>query len=313
MRGAVSGRERVLDVSLAPLPGEGEPARAITVWHDVTERERLLEQIVAERSRLRTVIESITDAFVAYDRDWRFLALNRIAEETVFRRPAEELIGKVVWELYPGSIDGPYGTAARKAVAEGKPAHFEVPSRILDGRWYEAHLYPREDGLDAYLRDITDRKRAEARLEFLASFPELNPNPVVEVDLAAQRVSYANPAARRTFPDLPEGGLEHPWLSGVEPIAAALLSTGGSATSREVQAGSSWYSQTLNLVPPGGLLRIYAVDVTRRVEAVAEEKKRTAELRQLNRTLNALSRSSLALSRATDEQDYLHEVCSIVV
>ena len=288
MGGAVSGRERMLDVSLARLAGAGEPAGVISVWHDVTERERLLSQIVAERSRLKTVVDSITDAYVSYDRQWRFLGLNRVAEELVFRRLAGELVGKVVWELYPHVADGPFGTLARQASAEGKPVHFEIPSRIVDGRWFEAHVYPREEGIDVYLRDITERKRTEARLVFLASFPELNPNPVVEVDLLARRVRYANPAARGVLPDLPENGLEHPWLSGVDAIAAELLATGGSATTREVPVGASWFSQTLNLVPQGGPLRIYGTDVTRRVEAIAELTCRAAELRRSEAVLRGI-------------------------
>ncbi len=51
-------------------------------------------------------------------------------------------------------------------------------------------------------REIAERKRAEARLAYLASFPERNPNPIMEVDLDGV-VRYVNPAGLRLFPDLP--------------------------------------------------------------------------------------------------------------
>jgi PAS domain S-box-containing protein len=49
------------------------------------------------------------------------------------------------------------------------------------------------------------------------------------------------------------------------------------------------------------------------VNDVTERNKKEAELRQLNRTLRALSRSDQALMHARSEQAYLDEVCSIVV
>jgi PAS domain S-box-containing protein len=44
--------------------------------------------------------------------------------------------------------------------------------------------------------DITARKQAEKEIRRLASFPELNPNPVLEVDEEG-RVIYANPVAQK--------------------------------------------------------------------------------------------------------------------
>ena len=55
----------------------------------------------------------------------------------------------------------------------------------------------------------------------------------------------------------------------------------------------------------GGII-IFSEDIT-------DRKARDTELRRLNRTLEALNSSSHAMSRAEREQDYLEEVCSIVV
>jgi len=65
------------------------------------------------------------------------------------------------------------------------------------------------------LVDITGRKQIEAELSRLASFPRLNPNPVVEVDFLGQ-VYYSNPAAEHMFPDLRITALDHPWLADLE-------------------------------------------------------------------------------------------------
>ncbi len=62
------------------------------------------------------------------------------------------------------------------------------------------------------LADITARRLAEAQVKRLASFPILNPRPVVEVDVAGH-VHFCNPVAEQMFPDLYQRGVEHPWLA----------------------------------------------------------------------------------------------------
>jgi len=49
------------------------------------------------------------------------------------------------------------------------------------------------------LRDREKRRQAEAELVHLAAFPELNPNPIVELDENG-KLFYLNPAAKTDFP-----------------------------------------------------------------------------------------------------------------
>ena len=50
-------------------------------------------------------------------------------------------------------------------------------------------------------------------LRRLASFPEQNPDPVIEIERNGA-VSYLNPIARERFPDLEREGISHPALDG---------------------------------------------------------------------------------------------------
>jgi signal transduction histidine kinase len=183
--------------------------------NDLKEVQSKLECTVVEvavaKDRLETVLASITDAYLVLDSDWRFVQVNPVAEKEAFARPASELLGKVIWDVFPQTRGGEVYEQYHAAVASGRPVHLEAKSRILD-KWGEIHAYPRAGRLEVYLREITARKEAEARLGYLASFPERNPNPVVEADLEGN-VRYANPAALRLFPDLDGQGPAHPWLA----------------------------------------------------------------------------------------------------
>ena len=51
----------------------------------------------------RTILESITDAFVSLDRDWRFTYVNGEAERLNQMR-REDMLGKNHWEIYPAAV-----------------------------------------------------------------------------------------------------------------------------------------------------------------------------------------------------------------
>ena len=68
-----------------------------------------------------------------------------------------------------------------------------------------------------FANDVSEIKRTEAKLVRLASFPEQNPDPVVEIDLDGG-LTYLNPIARGKYPDLLTKGLSHPLLEGIEDL-----------------------------------------------------------------------------------------------
>ena len=69
------------------------------------------------RSPRRTILESITDAFFSVDRDWRFDYVNQQAERVLGRVPGD-LVGKVLWEVYPGLVGSEFERAYRRTAEE---------------------------------------------------------------------------------------------------------------------------------------------------------------------------------------------------
>ncbi|MEP0885461.1 PAS domain S-box protein [Trichocoleus sp. ST-U3] len=146
------------------------------IARDVTERkqaeaERL--QLLAQEQQARAeaeaarnqslnILESITDAFFALDRDWRYTYLNRQAE-LLLQRKREELLGQVMWDEFPEAVGSTFDREYHRAVSEQVSVEFESFYPPLNV-WFEVHAYPSREGLSVYFRNISDRKRAEEAL-----------------------------------------------------------------------------------------------------------------------------------------------------
>ena len=125
-------------------------------------------------ARVARVLESMSAAFYALDRDFRFSYVNSEAER-LLGRPRDELLGGSVWELFPATAGSTFEEHYRAAVETGEPvafeAHYPPP---LDG-WYEVRAWPVPDGLSVYFLEISGRRLAQvqvlaasARLELLS-------------------------------------------------------------------------------------------------------------------------------------------------
>jgi PAS domain S-box-containing protein len=110
-------------------------------------------------ARIVSVLERMTDGFVALDHKWRYTYVNHQAEQLLGRRK-DDLLGRVIWEVYPEAVGTLFYQKYHEAMRTQQPLLFEEfypPSQ----KWFAMHIYPSPEGLSIYYKDITGHKRTE--------------------------------------------------------------------------------------------------------------------------------------------------------
>jgi PAS domain S-box-containing protein len=125
------------------------------------------------------ILESIRDPFVVQDTEWRFRYINDAAAKTLSSHGnREQLLGRVLWEVYPELIGTAFEREMRRAATERVPTHFEA-FYAERGDWAELSCYPLHDGgLATQWKNITARKKAEEARHFLERTTELFTSPL---------------------------------------------------------------------------------------------------------------------------------------
>jgi diguanylate cyclase (GGDEF)-like protein/PAS domain S-box-containing protein len=147
------------------------------------ERDRAVQALRTRHERLQMVMDAMPFSIAYADRNFRYVAVNRRFEE-FFGQRREEVIGRQTWEV----IGKPLFDSLKPymdRVMEGHEVKYERDRLEPDGstRHFEVHYLPQtgEDGSVlghfGILHDITERKRSEAMLQFLANHDQLTELP----------------------------------------------------------------------------------------------------------------------------------------
>lgn len=140
--------------------------RAVAMEAETFQRGQELQEanrrLYEAKEEVRSVLESIADAFVAVNRDWQLTYVNPKAA-AVASNPGEALSGTALWEAFPDLASPRSKARYEEALAAGIPTSFELETPA--DRWLEVRAYPSRDGLSLFFSDVTARKRVERELE----------------------------------------------------------------------------------------------------------------------------------------------------
>jgi PAS domain S-box-containing protein len=270
---------------------DGAVGRIAIIARDITERKRADEELRQSEERYRLLFEEARDGIALADADTGILLdCNQALADLVGRNRAE-LIGQHQAILHPPSGNNTGISATFKKHLTNKEGQvLETQVLTVTGEIREVeikanllYLHGRKM-LQGIFRDITEHKRAEKEIAWLANFPMLNPMPIVEVDQNGQ-LTYTNPATQRLLPDLKKKQLEHPFLADTKPYFVNLRKKEKIFSVREVEVSGKWYSQVITLSDPEHI-RIYAADISDRKEAEESLRESEEKYRDLVENIN---------------------------
>ena len=149
-----------------------------------TEQQARHEAEIAQE-RLTNVLDSLTDGFMIFDTEWHYRYINHYAEPFA-GKPKEDLLGQIVWEVFPNLIGSTFHQQYQRAMTEQEPVAFRLFSTVLEN-WFDVRAYPIHTGLVVYFRQVTEQVQAEQERTHLL---EITQQAHAEAEAAKQRVTH---------------------------------------------------------------------------------------------------------------------------
>ncbi len=202
-----------------------------------------------------------------------------IAATRLFGSSPGDIVGRGLADLSPPyQPDGKRSIDAAekflKAARTGAPQAFLWVVAKKDGTNAETNVTlkvldtTRERYVLAVISDLTEQNRKEREIRRLASYPEMNPNPVIEVR-PDHTITYTNPATMAVLSGL--GFSDDPSVfipPDIDEIVASFENKQPVMTVRVIPLKERSFQENICLSPEYNLIRIYAYDITDRVKAM---------------------------------------------
>ena len=116
------------------------------------------------------LLEQLGDAVTVIGADWRYRYVSAGAA-VIIGRPADEVIGQMVWDIFP-EVVGTHQYDAAVLAMESRTRQRLIWFFQTVGAWFEQHALPVSDGLVILVNDITEQQLAAHRAEQLVKVGE---------------------------------------------------------------------------------------------------------------------------------------------
>jgi PAS domain S-box-containing protein len=120
-------------------------------------------ELNTSENNYRSLIERVSDGFIALDNNWVYTYVNEKAGELLSVNP-RALVGKNIWTQFPEAVNQPFYYAYYRAMKMQEYQYLEEYYPPSD-KWFENHIYPSKNGLTVFFKDVTDIKRIKETLK----------------------------------------------------------------------------------------------------------------------------------------------------
>ena len=142
----------------------GKAIGLIGIDIDITEQEKARLELKESRERVVRILESVSDGFMALDKDLTITYFNKAAESLLDRK-CDEVLGRPLLEAFPEAKDSVFEENFRKAIASRQPVSFETYFKVPPyENWYDVRIFPYENGISVFFQVTTERKDLETHL-----------------------------------------------------------------------------------------------------------------------------------------------------
>jgi two-component system sensor histidine kinase UhpB len=145
-----------------PVTVPGGQVEIYAIYRDITERKQAERQLRDIQARMESVLNSVADVHILFDREWHYVYVNKAAVRAI-GEPREHILRQTLWEIYPDIQGTELEHAYRRAMAERVPMTIDF-YYLRTATWWENRFYPAPEGLAVFATNVTDRKRAELEL-----------------------------------------------------------------------------------------------------------------------------------------------------
>ena len=126
---------------------------------DISERKRAQKEALAASREKEITLNRINDGVISLDKNWNYLFINDAAD-IHFPKGRENALGKNILEVNPDIMDSTFWEISKKAIETMSEREFTTHYESIN-RWFSVKIYPSENGITVFYRDITNEKKIE--------------------------------------------------------------------------------------------------------------------------------------------------------